>query len=207
MPLTLFTHIDQLPLRVFLSCLLEGRLKELIVNGAPDEDQVQEQWAKLYAQYVELTGSEASQYVLFLQRDAALLRWRITALSGAVALLRIAHEEAVVQLLKELGQNVSDLAEGHPGYSRALSLIEAQLPALRIRLEAKEVELGESAEDIRDGEPVTIENFHSWCVRLSRFMHQAIEVETVMTGRYARMVKEYIAYYTQKANAHEKETE
>lgn len=190
----MINDIDELPLKLFMLCLFEHKYEVL---GEADEGTLRAAWQELYTQFIDLNGSDTSEYVLSLRRDIEALTYKITTTEGALQLLKKIHDERIVEVLKSLRYNTDKLIPGLPDYERQIKVIEGHLPPLKNRLLMKQEELREFEQEQNEGksEAMTRESMKGWMVRLSRFMHFPVREDT-MTGEYVRMTRDYINYYS-----------
>ena len=54
----LYRSIHELPLRIFIACLVANDYKKLIIEGEVSEDELYEAFEVLYLQYVESAGGK-----------------------------------------------------------------------------------------------------------------------------------------------------
>lgn len=196
----LYNDIDLTPLSVFIACFCRHEYQALIIEGEPTEAELMDAWTTIYAQSVDICGSQNSQYVLELQKDIELLQYKITTTEGALKLLAIKHDDRIVAILRGLKYDTTHLVEGHLRYKRNLVEIESDLPPLKMKLEVKEKELKDfNAMQDEDGKESTEDSFRDMLVRLSRYMRgQLLRPTEIMAGEYFRILKDYIQYYSSK---------
>lgn len=187
--MTLHTDIHDLPMRVFVACIVDSDLSGLLIEGSATDADLMEAWSNLYAQYVDLLGDAETEYTLYLQRDIALLTHKITAIECALNILAIRHEDLVVIALKDFGIDTSQLYIGNHKYAQELKRISIQLARFRLELKEKENELAERDGD--DKEPVTKAYFTKILSRLSKYQGYPLRINELTIGEFAAHLKEY----------------
>ncbi|GAC1392817.1 MAG: hypothetical protein NVSMB46_09630 [Candidatus Saccharimonadales bacterium] len=95
----LFLVCEKLPLDIFIDCLIDNDLKQLIISGTATEKKLQEVWDNIYVQYCQLSQDGTYNQVFELMKEVNDLRAKITIVNSIVTYLQIRFDKELVDIL------------------------------------------------------------------------------------------------------------
>lgn len=104
---SVYRQCKDLPLEVFITCIVEGDYTGLIRAGAPSEADLQAAWLDIYSEYCDLIGGANITGMLRQTRQIAQLESRINRVYMLVNCLRVMMGEQTIAELKDAGYTVT----------------------------------------------------------------------------------------------------
>ena len=94
----LYRSIHELPLRIFIACLVANDYKKLIIEGDVSEDELYEAFEVLYLQYVESAGGKDALKKVASTSKLALMKFRVDTFQMLVDTIKIEPSEELYKL-------------------------------------------------------------------------------------------------------------
>lgn len=98
----LYRDCHKCPLEVFLNCLFDHQLEDLIIDGDPPLDEIQKAWNIIHSEYSKLMMSDQYNIELELIKEINVLYANIELVDAAIEHLRICFNQDLVDILNNL---------------------------------------------------------------------------------------------------------
>lgn len=192
----LYLTCSQLPLNIFIECLIDGNLTKLVIKGRADGDKLAIAWGTIYYEYISLNQSPESEYIHKLQTDISLLNDEIQNVETCliylspeyINLCKGRHIE-IIDLLKYYGYRQT--IDINSDYSKVLIGIQNQLAPKKMRRDGKVKELDEYIK-AKAKDTITRSYFDNILIKLSRFQGYHVRAKDVTVTEYIMLLKDYI---------------
>lgn len=186
----LYQNLD-LPLSVFIRCVVHGDLSALIIRdvngnvvGQPSEVDIAQAWSNIYSQYLDANNDSQVSYIIQLQKDISLLTSHVIEVEGAIFYLGILHHDGLVKILKDNGYD----------YTGDLEIVSNQLSMKRQQLESKVKEY-KDYQDAHANDEINESYFLKTLVRLAKYQGVAlIRTKDISVIEFVTLLKDYIEY-------------
>lgn len=204
-PTELYLRCDQLPLNIFIDCLIDEDLSGLIISGNPSKERLARTWEQIYIEYIDINQSAESLYSLRLQSEIALLSDEIQRVEEILYLISpvmlpfcLGAESELVEVLRSYGyrQTIDFTTE----YSKVLVSIRNRLNPKKLRLDSRINELTEYIKSKASGK-LTRSVFDTNLVRMSRFQGYAVRAKEITVAEYVMIFKDCISPNDKKEEA------
>ena len=83
----LIQSCSELPLSIFIRCLLHHDYSGLVLKGNPNEGKIVNAWENIYQEYIELSDNQYFKKLIALYKDIGELQSRIYAVELGLFLL------------------------------------------------------------------------------------------------------------------------
>lgn len=204
-PTELYHSCSQLPLNIFIDCIIDGNLNGLVIRGSIDKEVLASAWLNIYYEYISINHSSETEYIHKLQVDVSLLNDEIQNVETCllylspeyINLCNGRHEE-VIDLLKYYGYRQT--IDINTDYSKVLIGIQNQLAPKKMRRDGKAKELDEYIK-AKSKDKVTRSHFDSILIRLSRFQGYHVRAKDVTVVEYIMLLKDYIKSFERPEDA------
>lgn len=100
--LSLYRTISELPLRVFITCIVDKNLSALIISGNPTVNELEEAWEDIRQQYADAIGDHEHRLCTSLYKELAIMNCNFRMIILLVDLLGHAF-------MKELADELNDI--------------------------------------------------------------------------------------------------
>lgn len=107
----LYQDCAKLPLDIFIDCLLDNDLQQLIISGVATQDQLQITWDKIYIQYCQLCQDGSYNEVFETLKEINDLRAKIHIVNNIIQYLQICFDNDLVALLNSYALDCTLTAE------------------------------------------------------------------------------------------------
>lgn len=192
----LYLSCSQLPLDIFIDCIINGNLNRLVIKGQADGTVLAVAWGNIYYEYITLNQSPESEYIHKLQTDVSLLTDEITNvetcliyLSPDYLHLTSGRHQQLIDLLKYYGYKQT--IDIDTDYSKVLIGIQNQLAPKKMRRDTKEKELNEYIK-AKSKDTITRSYFDGLLIKLSRFQGYHVRAKDVTVTEYVALLKDFI---------------
>src|SRR5690349_8028649 len=101
----IYKTCSDLPLIRFIRCICDNDLHQLVIEGEATDDELKEGWQAIYQEYIELSGTAATDHQSTLTAEIAQLFYKHTAITEAVELSRKYRYDEIIKMLKNEGYN------------------------------------------------------------------------------------------------------
>lgn len=195
-PTELYLRCDQLPLNIFIDCLIDNNLSGIVISGNPSEKQLSSAWEDIYIEYIDLNQSTESLYSIRIQAEVSLLSDEINRVEEILYLLSPqmlpfcnGREGELVQILREYGYKQT--IDFTTDYSKALIAIRGRLNPKKLRLDSRLNEMGEYVKSKASGK-ASRAVFDTNLIRMSRFQGYPIRAKDITVSEYVMIFKDCI---------------
>lgn len=135
-----YKNCAELPLNLFIQCVVTQKLHGLIISGKPTDEQLNEAWGNINQDYQDLTEDHDGDYLLGLFSNISYLDERLRIIYNIVAYLEIKRSEGLILLLQEMG---FDFEYSEESLLTDLKLTVSQAKFDKVNLEMQQNELKE----------------------------------------------------------------
>lgn len=194
----LYRSCSLLPLNIFIDAIIDDNLKGLIIKGTPTDEEISEAWEFIYCEYLEISKSARTEYLLQLQNDIRLLEDEELHVGMAIYLLHpnmrpycLGREGELIKILRYYGYNQT-IDFNSPDYDKVISVISSRIAMKKLRLDGKRKELKEYLDANKTGKPSRIQ-FDNILVRLSRFQGYHIRAAKITVSEYLTIFNDCVA--------------
>lgn len=191
----LIESIEDLRLDQFIDCICDQKLNVLVIEGQPSDVDLLECWANLYSQYLDILDDSETLYMLHLERDVELLRYKIVTAEAIVKVLQKTYVGQLVEVLKMLKFSTVGIKQGHSGYNHSLAKVEAKITPLKLKLEQKSGELTEYYKD-KGEDKVSRQFFRTQVSRLSKYQGYPLRPAKTLVPEYVAVLRDYLSLTT-----------
>lgn len=192
----LYLSCSQLPLDIFIDCLIDGNLNRLVIIGQTDGPRLALAWGNIYYEYIDQSQSPESQYIYKLQTDVTLLNDEIQNVETCllylspefIDLCNGRHDE-LIDLLKYYGyKQTIDITTD---YSKVLIGIQNQLAPKKMRRDTKQKELNDYIE-AKSKDKINRGYFDNILIKLSRFQGYHVRAKDITVSEFNILLKDYV---------------
>lgn len=201
-PYKLIDDLSLLSHEKFVACICKSNLQVLIISGDPAPEDLLECWANIYAQYLDLAADAESLYLIILQKEVQIMKYKIAAAEAILPILSFFYVQELVDALKQLKFETKTLMQGHSGYAHGLKKVQAKLAHMKLILQQKEKELLDCDQPGEESE-ATPEYFTRQLMKLSKFQGYPLKSRKLMMPEYIAILKEFIDYLQSKQKVQE----
>lgn len=203
--LNLYQRISDLPLRLFIICLVDNDLSVLIISGTPDDDKLKEAWANIYDEFVNSMGDSENKMYLQLLKEITRLDNKLKIVELIVKVLSTPYRDESANDLIDLLNKIcntkfkfNDPSELQRCINRSRSFkIQLDLKLSQFKEMQKKMEAGGSHKPTKEyflsllitlsdhvkyevTDKITVFDF---CERMKRFKKYCEQLNTGIRGR------------------------
>jgi hypothetical protein len=175
----------------------------MLIDGEASKEELEQAWAKIYDEYLDLTSKDGGNDFLFLFNEYEALFYKHTVIEKCVEILRWWHDERLVDILKKAGYNFPFNHNDTERYLKDLDRVLARSKKLLLDMEVRRGQL-DAIQKANAGVKIDRNYFDTVLVALSKFSQYHIDEEKTTVGRYINLLNMYINHcrqLTTKANA------
>lgn len=197
---SLYHTCSSLPIELFINCLVEENLANLIIYGNPPAIALQEAWSKIYEEYIDLIGDAHQKFYIKVSKEYSNLLARYTLLNTSIDVLaHVFHPELAKKITGEIGGNFKFDIKNPVAYMSDIDGLRNRVKSLKIELQLKELELN-TLQQSQSGEPVTREYFTTIFINLRAFYKYYVPT-TVSVSEFCLMLND-VTKQIEKINSH-----
>lgn len=179
-------------LGAFLRAYCNNDLSVLIIEGNPTPEQLKDAWDEILFEWSGLIRNGDSAYMLGLNKRVALLKFDITYVENAIAILRVRFDQDIVNyLVTELGfhgiYNPEDEVAYNRQLDRVISLAKTKIVELK-ELEEEHERLNKTVEGKKQSE----EDMMMTVSALSKYIGYRLDRDTVCADEFAAVFSLYL---------------
>lgn len=189
--MTLYTHINKLPLSRFMDALCDEDLTALVIEGEATKEELEAAWSDLQQQYADALGDMEYRLYLSLFKEINKLSITIQQITLMVEYLRRYHVEVFVKKLNTLlGSKMVFDVTNEEQYERNLRSAESRRKGLEMQMELKTISFNrlQKKMEARAQKP-SREYFGSMLNLLEEHFGAKIDEHTITVFRYVDRVK------------------
>ena len=195
-PTALYHFCSQLPLDIFIECLVDSNYTRLAIKGTPSAKELAAAWDAIHIEYLELNQGNETIYSIRLQSEISLLSDEIQRVEEIIFLLSPAmlplcggREQELVDMLRYYGYKQT--IDFNSDYTRTLNAIKNRLNPKKLRLDARINELTDYMKTQASGKPDR-KVFETNLTRMSRFQGYPIRAKDITVSEYVMIFKDCI---------------
>jgi len=186
----IYKTCSDLPLIRFIRCICDDDLKQLIIEGDATDDELKEVWQAIYQEYIELSGTTATDYQTTITAEISQLFFKHTAIVEAVELSRKYRYDEIIAMLKKEGYNFQFNHNDLPSYHKDLDRVLNRAKTLLVQREQKEAQLARLQEG-QKGDRITRVHFDNRLNALSIHYKHHINEHEITVSRYVGLLNQY----------------
>lgn len=207
----LYPNINQLPLNIFIDCLVDHAYEKLIVTSRVHVPRsvLVDQWRILQGEYNDALGSIEHKAQFVLQKAIILLEIDINQLRVPLEMLRRFKDQFLCDHINEvLDTDFEFDFDNIDSYLRDVNKATARMGTLELRLSVKQEQMNAIlGRNDKEGNPkpevkATQEHFTNMLIELSDHGKYRID-RTIMTDEFCLRIKRHNAA-AERANANKK---
>jgi hypothetical protein len=192
---SLYRSISDLPLSVFITCMVSDDLTALIISGTAQPQELLTAWADIKQQYADAVGDHEHRLATSLYRDLAILTCNYQLVLLLVDLLSKVYKKELADELNELLGTLFAFDISDPEkYQSELERCLKRSKAIEMDIELKERQyLSVSKSTKGESFKPTKEYFHSILITLSDHAKYAIQ-DNITVFEFCNRLKRYNHY-------------
>jgi hypothetical protein len=205
--LNIYQSCDELPLKVFIRCMVSGDYTGLVKSGPTDTPEawaaIEDAWLSIYSQYCALIGG--IQIAAFIQRAKTVnaLSSKINRITALVDCARLIVCDELITALAAEGYkvNAARLASADDeGYLQELDAVMARLRPEKMKLDSLIKELPKAD----DKQKSTEQDFTRTLLEVSKYEGYQVKAKDTTVSEYCEYVKRLRDYIESqiKLNGH-----
>lgn len=188
----IFSTCSKITLDRFLDCLFDKDLQQLVIEGNPPTEVLEDAWQHIYLEYLELSQSKSYNESFEKSKEINKLRAQLAMVDNICLYLQIQYDSSMVEMLDKLG-----LKSGITGNETApqlfvkLKLVITKAKKWLVQIEKKRSELEtlqENTKEVIDGRGA----FDDTLGALTMFMKVYVKASDYTVSRYCRDVQRMV---------------
>lgn len=179
----LYLRCSDLPLDIFIECIVEDKFNRLVRHGTPSQMQISNAWGIIITEYSELSDSQSYRQILSLSREVGILKAKKTSIEICLDLLMLRYSQRCVDILRELGYRIS-----YETYKKDILSIRTKSNTIDIQLKQKQIEYDDMFKNLKKTER---KQFDDTLSVLSKFMGYRVDPRQITVSEYVAMLKFY----------------
>lgn len=195
-----YTTIADLPLKIFITCIVTGDLSHLIIEGRPTPQQLAETWAVILQEHADAIGTAEHKLYTSLCRTLIELQHDYNAVETFVPLLQKFYvKEFAKEVNKALRMQFKFDWKNGQLYQKELEKAWKMLKGLKLRIDQKAEQIQAMRAANEGGEPsrpATREHFLAALVSLSNHVKYRID-DSITVYEYCKRIHDYNEYIRQ----------
>ncbi|HEY4112187.1 hypothetical protein [Puia sp.] len=191
----LFRHINELPLYIFIDCLIDRRLSGLVISGVFTEEELAAAWFILVDQYNAAMGDTDGRLYLSLYKTIVLKEIDIKMIHDIVGVLNIVYDADLAQKLNSLiGASFKFNPLDVEGYKKMLQRCLNRSKGLQLDLDRRRLEF-DTLKAKNQGEKIepTREYFQTVLINLSDYAKYPVD-DKITTFEYCERIRRLTKY-------------
>ncbi len=192
---SLYRSIVELPLKLFISCLVTGDLTYLIKSGSPTNKEIDEAWDVITEEYATATGNHEHRLYISLMKELALLKCDYKLILTLIQVLREVYDKRLAsELNKLLTVNFKFDISNPVQYNHELDRCIKRSKDILLNIELKESQFKAIQEKFttKQSKP-TKEYFHSILITLSDHAKYSI-TDRITVYEFCERLKRFTQY-------------
>lgn len=211
--LNIYQSISNLPLSIFIDCIVDNNLHALIISGtASDPYQLHKAWSNIMQQYSEAIGAGEYKVYLSLFREVSLLQLDYSAVHHMVECMKtiqeyivlkdfncldeiFTHQQKVGEALNAILKTACKFNNKDCGsYYEELNKCIRRSASIKIKLDLKLLAFEAIQNKNKNGGVMDRAYFDSMLITISD--HAKYEIgENITVSKYCERIKRYNQYY------------
>jgi hypothetical protein len=191
-PQNISTHIGEVRMDVFITCLIDRVFNGLIKYGHAKEYDILRAWEYLYGEYMDALGETSYRRLMSIIREVGQLESRKRSIEACIQCLRITYSLKCVSLLRGFGYDYTFSSKDKDSLLADVTRVEKKARTLNIVIAQKMVEYTDMKSEMKEGGELTREYFTEIFVVLSKYMGYHIVPSEIVVSEYAVMKKMYV---------------
>lgn len=175
----LIQSCSELPLSIFIRCLLHHDYSGLVLKGNPNEGKIVNAWENIYQEYIELSDNQYFKKLIALYKDIGELQSRIYAVELGLFLLANGRNQMVINNLNKLGYKRKWTDET---YQSDLENIKSRINSAKLMIKIKEKQIEELMKE--NHKPVRESDFDKVLTVMSKYQGYRIRKEDITVSEF-----------------------
>ena len=175
----LIQSCSELPLSIFIRCLLHHDYSGLVLKGNPCEEKIVKTWENIYQEYIELSDNHYFKKLIGLYKDIGELQSRVYAVEIGLFLLANGRNQLVINNLNKLGYKRKWTEET---YQSDLENIKSRINSAKLMLKIKEKQIDELMKENR--KPIKESDFDKALTIMSKYQGYRISKEDITVSEF-----------------------
>lgn len=192
---SLYRSISDLPLSIFIKCIVDDDLHSLIISGTVQPSELIEAWSEIRQQYADAIGDHEHRFATSLYKEVSLLKNKYQSIILLIDMLSHAYKKELADELNDLlGTNFSFNTDDTEKYAHELQRCLTRSNSFLLDLELKERQYESiSGNSSKSSKPPKKEYFYSILITLSDHAKYAVQ-DTITVFEFCERLKRYNHY-------------
>src|SRR5574343_1820882 len=172
LPANIYRHCSELPLYIFIDCLVNKNLAKLIRSGEATARELLAAWDGIFYEYCDISGSTDYRVYFLLSKEIGFLKSKILAIQVSLDCLRLRPSEKAVNVLRGFGYSYPFDYTNPESYQADIARVESKAKTHQVTLRIKEKEMEKIT---AAGERITERDFDQ--LRTNIWIHYKLRVD------------------------------
>lgn len=182
----------EIPLKLFIKCLLEQDFRALIIEGKPNEEEILLAWQQIYTAYCTALGGKDVEVKMLYAQEYQILAVKVSIGEMVLELIDKGLFHEVMATIRQFGyplpENITDVEHAIKVFRGNLNKDGLHLDRLKAMLSKEEIE-GEEPKKI------TRSDFSRMLTHVSlAFKTPLVKIDDINVEQYCELVNEYVRY-------------
>lgn len=187
----LYSNLE-IPLRLFIKCLLEQDLRALIIEGKPNEETLLSAWQQIYTAYCTALGGKDVEVKMLYAQEYQILAVKVSIGEMVLELIDKGLFHEVMATIRQFGyplpENITDVEHAIKVFRGNLNKDGLHLDRLKAMLSKDEIEGQEPKK-------ITRSDFSRMLTHVSlAFKTPLVKIDDINVEQYCELVNEYVRY-------------
>lgn len=197
--LKLYQNIYELPLRVFISCLIDKKYELLVIEGGYNEEQAMKAWTNLISEYSNAINPTESKIKIETILNAVNIEGRLGVIENTIELLTSCGDvvkESVYPMLFKFGYPLPRLPYSLENLTKVLKIFIGHY-----KLESHKYSIlkNQTTDESENKEEYSWDSFQSILTTISLTMKMPpIDIQQITTGQFCTYVSQFNNYVKQQ---------
>ena len=182
----------ELPMNVFIDCLIDNKFKGLIKSGTSSEATLQEIWEQIFTEYCELSNTPHYSKTISLLKEIGILRTKLFIIETCLTTLANANSVFLIDTLKKMGYSYDFNYSDSINFFADLFRVHQNKKTIELTIMQKEKEYKTLLDENKSTSKVTRDYFNKQLIQLSKWMGGAIiHANQISVTEYCTIMGQY----------------
>jgi hypothetical protein len=197
--LKLYQNIYELPLRVFIACLIDKKYELLVIEGEYNEEQAMKAWTNLISEYSNAINPTESKLKIETILNAVNIEGRLGVIENTIELLTSCGDvvkESVYPMLFKFGYPLPRLPYSLENLAKVLKIFIGHY-----KLESHKYSIlkNQTTDESENKDEYSWDSFQSILTTISLTMKMPpIDIQQITTGQFCTYVSQFNNYVKQQ---------
>lgn len=188
-----YSSFDDLPILIFIACLVKQEYDKLTISGEIDEDQLAELWLSHYSEYHKQSGNTAMDAILMQLWERDCLMAKVVSVKKLLAVLSEKPDENIAACIRLYGFSIPPFDGDLDAYTAHINRIIGQLKGLEHQSRQVQKIL-----DTLKGNEITKDTFAKQLRMVSKHNGFMIKMADLTMDDYCGYIRDFREYCEQQ---------